>query len=61
MNLINNKYKLIEKIGSGSFGSIFKGENIRTKEKVAIKLEPIKNETKMLKNESIIYQYLPSS
>jgi len=58
MNLINNKYILIEKIGSGSFGSIFKGENIRTKEKVAIKLEPIKNETKMLKNESIIYQYL---
>jgi len=61
MNLINNKYILHEKIGSGSFGSIFKGENIRTKEKVAIKLEPIKNETKMLKNESIIYQYLGTS
>jgi hypothetical protein len=61
MNLINNKYILHEKIGSGSFGSIFKGENIRTKEKVAIKLEPIQNETKMLKNESIIYHFLGSS
>lgn len=60
MNLINNKYKIIEQIGSGSFGSIFKGENVRTKEKVAIKVEPIKNETKMLKNESTIYQYLGS-
>ena len=60
MNLINNKYKIIEQLGSGSFGSIFKGENVRTKEKVAIKVEPIKNETKLLKNESTIYQYLGS-
>jgi serine/threonine protein kinase len=58
MNLINNKYKVIEHIGSGTFGSIFKAENIRTRELVAIKVESIKNETKLLKNESIIYQYL---
>ena len=58
MNLINNKYILLEKIGAGSFGSIYKGENVRTKEKVAIKVEAIKNESKLLKNESIIYQYL---
>jgi serine/threonine protein kinase len=57
-NLINNKYKIIQKIGSGSFGTIFKGENIRTGEKVAIKIEPIQSQLKMLKNESIIYQYL---
>jgi casein kinase I family protein HRR25 len=56
--LINNKYKIIESIGSGSFGSIYKGENVRTKDFVAIKIEPIRNQTKMLKNESIIYQYL---
>jgi len=55
---INNKYKILEKIGQGSFGSIYKGENIRTKELVAIKVEPIINNTKLLKNESIIYQYL---
>jgi serine/threonine protein kinase len=39
MSLINNKYKIIEKIGEGSFGSIYKGENIRTNEFVAIKIE----------------------
>ena len=59
--LINNKYKIIEKIGSGTFGNIYKGENIRTNEKVAIKVEPISNETKLLKNESIVYQYLKGS
>ena len=58
MNLINNKYKLVQQIGSGTFGSIFKAENIRTRELVAIKVESIKNETKLLKNESTIYQYL---
>jgi len=37
--IIANKYKIIEKLGEGSFGLIFKGENIRTFEKVAIKME----------------------
>jgi serine/threonine protein kinase len=58
MKLINNKYHILEKLGSGSFGSIYKGENIRTKEPVAIKVETISNETKLLKNESVIYQHL---
>ena len=58
MSLIGNKYILLEQIGEGSFGSIYKGENIRTKEKVAIKIESIKDDTKLLKNESSIYQYL---
>jgi len=61
MNLINNKYFLIQKIGSGSFGTIYKGQNIRTKEYVAIKVESIKDEIKLLKNESIIYQYLTNT
>ena len=43
MSLIGNKYKLLEKIGEGAFGSIYKGENIRTKELVAVKVEPIEN------------------
>jgi len=58
MALINHKYKLLEKIGEGCFGSIFKGKNIRSNEEVAIKIEPIATQTKLLKNESIIYQYL---
>jgi serine/threonine protein kinase len=61
MILINNKYKVINKIGSGQFGTIYKGENVRTKENVAIKIEPIKNFTKLLKNESIIYTYLKNT
>ena len=47
--LIGKKYVLLDLIGSGSFGSIYQGENVRTQEKVAIKVEPIKNETKLLK------------
>ena len=58
MNLINNKYKIIEKLGAGCFGEIYKGENIRTQEHVAIKVEPITNNLKLLKNESVVYQYL---
>ena len=58
MNLINNKYKIIEKLGAGCFGEIYKGENVRTQEYVAIKVESIANNLKMLKNESVVYQYL---
>ena len=58
MEIINKKYKLLEKIGEGSFGFIYRGQNIRTMEYVAIKVESIQNETKLLKNESIIYHYL---
>ena len=56
--IINKKYTLLDKIGEGSFGSIYKAHNIRTEEYVAVKVEPIKNATKLLKNESIIYHYL---
>jgi hypothetical protein len=58
MELINKKYRILGKIGEGSFGFIYKGENIRTREQVAIKVEPIEHELKLLKNESVIYQYL---
>jgi serine/threonine protein kinase len=58
MKLINDKYLILDKIGSGTFGSIYKGQNIRTKEYVAIKIERISDDLKLLKNESNIYQYL---
>lgn len=58
MELINNKYILLHKIGSGSFGDIYKGQNVRTKEYVAIKIESVINDLKLLKNEAKIYQYL---
>ena len=56
--MINKKYNLISKIGEGSFGSIYKAENIRTSEYVAIKVEPIDSGLNLLKSESKIYQYL---
>jgi len=56
--MISNKYNLIEKISEGSFGSVFKAENIRTKENVAIKFEIKMDNIKSLKNEAKIYQYL---
>ena len=56
--IIGNKYKLTSSIGSGSFGSIFKGTNIRTNEEVAIKVETLESNSKLLKKEAQIYQYL---
>lgn len=56
--IIANKYKLINPIGEGAFGKIYSAENIRTREMVAIKSEPINSGTKMLKQETKIYQYL---
>ena len=56
--LIGNKYEIIEKIGSGGFGTVYKGINKRTEEFVAIKVEPILNNTRLLKREAQIYQYI---
>ena len=61
MVIINNKYIILNKIGSGCFGSIYKGQNVRTKEYVAIKVEFLQDELKLLKNESTIYKYLNGS
>lgn len=58
MSVINKKYKILNKLGSGSFGSIYKGQNIRTNEYIAVKVEPINSDFRLLKNESRIYQYL---
>lgn len=56
--IIANTYKLIEPIGSGAFGYIYKALNVRSGRSVALKMEPLAAETKMLKNETKIYQYL---
>lgn len=38
---VGNKFKLVKKLGSGAFGELFAGINIKTGEEVAIKLELI--------------------
>jgi serine/threonine protein kinase len=52
-----NRYEMLEKIGEGSYGSIFQGVNNRSGEKVAIKVSTnvVGN---MLLNESRIYNHL---
>ena len=55
--ILANKYKILEQIGQGTFGKVFKGENIRTKELVAIKIEKHEANTPCsLKYETQIYQ-----
>lgn len=38
---VGRTYKLIEKIGNGAFGEVFRGKNEKTDIDVAIKLEPV--------------------
>ena len=37
--LPSKKYKILDKLGSGSFGKVFLAQNIYTKEKVAMKVQ----------------------
>lgn len=55
---IANKYNIIRKLNEGKFGTIYECENMRTKEKVAIKMELSSSPLISLKNEAKIYQYL---
>lgn len=55
--IINNKYKIEESLGEGSFGKIFKGITIKNNNQVAIKIQ-FKNVTNILKQEAQIYKYL---
>ena len=59
--LIANRFKVIGKIGGGSFGDIYEGLDSRTGQKVAIKLEKVMNKNPMLKYEANIYKILNKS
>ena len=56
--MIKLKYKVLEQIGEGNFGKVFKGQNIKTGDFVAIKMENANITYKMLKHETIILNYL---
>jgi serine/threonine protein kinase len=38
---VGNKFKLVKKLGTGAFGELYAGVNIKTGEEVAVKLELI--------------------
>ncbi|KAH8870320.1 Casein kinase I isoform alpha [Schistosoma japonicum] len=56
--LINDKYRLMRKIGSGSFGDIYLGVNQLTGEEVAIKMENIYAKHPQLQFEHKVYRLL---
>ena len=57
-NIIANKYIIKEKIGSGKFGTVFKGEHMKHKTEVAIKMENTAHECNTIKYETTILNYL---
>lgn len=40
--IVDGKYKMIKKVGSGAFGEIYRATNKETGEDVAVKFEPSK-------------------
>lgn len=56
--LINSRYVFEKKIGSGSFGSVFRGKNIISEDKVAIKFEATTTDMPTLLWESKILNHL---
>ncbi|KAL3094737.1 hypothetical protein niasHS_006032 [Heterodera schachtii] len=55
---VGGRYRLGRKIGSGSFGDIYLGENIMTHEEVAIKLECVKTKHPQLHIEAKLYKMM---
>ncbi|CAM0512754.1 unnamed protein product [Fasciola hepatica] len=56
--VIGGKWRLLRKIGSGSFGAIYLGVNIHTAEEVAVKLERVNARHPQLYFESRVYRVL---
>jgi serine/threonine protein kinase len=56
MNICNGKYTVLETIGQGKFGIVYRGKNNRTGIPVAIKIETV--DVLLLKREATILHYL---
>jgi len=57
-NKIAGRYSLLKKIGSGSFGEIYKGLDNKTNAEVAIKLEPVNSKHPQLMYETKVYKLM---
>ncbi|VDN28827.1 unnamed protein product [Gongylonema pulchrum] len=55
---VGGRFRLGRKIGSGSFGDIYLGQNILTQEEVAIKLECMKTKHPQLHIEARLYKLM---
>lgn len=51
---VGGKFKITKRLGQGAFGDIFAGNNVKTGEEVAVKLEPIYCDKPQLNYESQI-------
>jgi len=58
MNVVGEKFYVLDEIGSGSFGKIHRGENIKNHEPVAIKFESTLTKPQQLNYEFQIYKVL---
>ncbi|KAF6200175.1 hypothetical protein GE061_006476 [Apolygus lucorum] len=56
--VVAGRYRLVRKIGSGSFGDIYLGINVSNGEEVAVKLEPVRARHPQLLYESKLYKVL---
>lgn len=56
--VLGKKYKILDKIGNGKFGIVYKGINLKSGESVAIKTEKKYGDIRLLKNETTILKYL---
>ena len=57
-NLVGGKFRMVKKIGAGSFGDIFRGMNVTTKKEVAVKLESTTTRFSQLAVEKRVYEVL---
>ena len=59
-NIIIHKYRICEPLGGGTFGTVYRGEHVKTKETVAIKMERLSHPFPLIKHETFILHYLHS-
>ena len=55
---VGGKFKIAKRLGKGAFGDLYSGNNLKTGDEVAIKLEKSDTATPMLHYEAKIYEKL---